>query len=313
MDVNVKEAIDKIASMAGVTTHSFSAPIRGTVPLLAVPNGTTLQSVKKLVDEYATKPDRRTGTDTVLDLKTLVEWTNRHKDGGSVVFCDTDRDEPKLLTIVDYHRAMNDEIANGDDTARFRSFRGLYQFPLSEQWKAWKDVDGKVMDQADFAEFLEDRVLDLIAPDVSQDGEGVETKKLPPQVAQLLGLLGGRCALPQDIITLSKGLSVTANARTAQRVDVNTGEGSLMFEEQHLGEGGQRITVPKLFLICIPVFDRSPFHYRIPVRIRYRLQGGIKWTFTLFGADDVIDMAIREAAEHVRDGTALPLFYGVPA
>lgn len=313
MDFNVKDAIDKVASMAGVTTHSFAAPVRSTVPLLAVPNGTSMVSIKKLLDEYATKPDRRTGTDTVQDLATLVEWTNRHCDDGTVVFCDTTRDAPKLLTIVDYHHAVTEEMPNGDDAARFRAFRALYNFPLSEEWKAWKAVDGKVMDQADFAEFLEDRVLDLIAPDLSQDSEGVETKKLPPKVAQLLGLLGGRCALPQDIITLSKGLSITANARTAQRVDVNTGEGALMFDEQHVGEGGQKISVPKLFLICIPVFDKAPFHYRIPVRIRYRLSGGIKWTFTLFGADDVIDTAIKEAAEHVKEGTELPLFYGTPA
>lgn len=312
MDFNVKEAIEKVASLSEATLHWMGPQPAGTVPLFAVPNGSTLQSVKKLLDEYQDRPDRRVGTDKVQDLKTLIEWTNRHKDAGSVVFCDTTRDKPNLLTIVDYHHEATAE-KSGDETARFRAFRALYEFPLSEQWKAWKKVDGVVMDQADFAEFLEDRALDLIAPDIGQDGAGVEIKKLPPQVAQLLGLLGGRCALPQDIITLSKGLSITANARTAQRIDVNTGEGSLMFEEQHVGDGGQKITVPKLFMICIPVFDKAPFHYRIPVRIRYRLSGGIKWIFTLFGADDVIDMAIKEAAEHVREGTEAPLFYGVPA
>lgn len=315
MDINVKEAIDKIAGMAAPTVVSLATPVSGTIPLMAVPNGTSLQSIKKFVDEFAAKPDRRKGTDTVQALASLIEWTNRHKDAGTVIFCDSTREAPALLSIVDYHLAVEDGKEGGitgDATARFGAFRGLYQFPLSDHWKAWREVDDKPMDQADFAEFLENRVLDLIAPDISTDGDGNEVKKLPPQVAELLARLGGRCALPQDIITLAKGLDITKNSRTVTRVDVQTGEGALIFEESHVGADKQKVTVPKLFMICIPLFDKSPFHYRIPVRIRYRLGGGIKWTFTMFGADDVIDEAIQEAAEHVKAETACPLFYGVP-
>lgn len=95
---------------------------------------------------------------------------------------------------------------------------------------------------------------------------------------------------------------------------MQSGEGGLVFEEAHQGAGGTKVNVPKVFLIAIPLFDKSPFHYRIPVRIRYRLDSGlIKWTFSLFGADDVIDEAIKEAATHVHEGTSLPLFYGTPA
>ena len=315
MDINVKEAIDKIAGMAAPTTVSLAAPVSGIVPVMAVPNGTSLQSIKRFVDEFAAKPDRRKGTDTVQDLESLVEWTNRHKDAGTVLFCDTTREAPRLLSIVDYHLAVEDGKEGGltgDATARFGAFRAHYEFPLSEHWKAWREVDGEQMDQSDFAEFLENRVLDLIAPDIGTDGDGNEVKKLPQQVAELLARLGGRCALPQDIITLSRSLDITANSRTATRVDVQTGEGALMFEETHVGADKQKVAVPKLFMICIPLFDKSPFHYRIPVRIRYRLNGGIKWTFTMFGADDVIDAAIKEAAEHVKTSTACPLFYGVP-
>lgn len=317
MEMNVKEAIDRIVQLGQPQITSLSGPMSGTVPIVMAPTGTGVQSVKRLLDEYATKPDRRQGTDTVQDLESLIEWTNRHKDAGTIVFCDTTRDAPKLLTIVDYHHAVaaaDDGTLpkSGDDTARFAKFRALYEFPLSEHWKAWRDVDDKPMDQVDFAEFLENRVLDLIAPDISTDGEGNEIKKLPPQVAELLARLGGSCALPQDIITLSRGLEITAENHTATRVDIQSGEGGLMFEETHVGANKQKVLVPKLFMICIPLFDKSPFHYRIPVRIRYRLAGGIKWTFTMFGADDVIDAAIKEAAEHVKAGTDCPLFYGVP-
>ena len=171
------------------------------------------------------------------------------------------------------------------------------------------------MKQTDFAEFLEERVLDLIAPDISTNGSGEDQPaKLPTQVQQLLDRLGGRCAQPQDIITLSRGLEITANSRSVTRLDLQSGEGALMFETSHVDANKQKLTIPKVFLIAIPLFDKSPFHYRMAVRIRYRLEGPlVLWTFTMFGADDVIDTAIKEAAEHVRDGTATALFYGTPA
>lgn len=318
---NVEGMIDKITELAKAEINSVTPPSQGgSIPYVIVPDGRKIESLKRILDDYAVKPDRRVGTDKVQDLVSLQEWTNRHKDVGTVLFCDTTRETPKLLTIVDYHQPVNQTGADdkpvtvdGDATARFAKFRALYDFPLSEQWKAWREIDGKVMDQGDFAAFLEDRVLDLIAPDVSQDGDGVEAIKLPPQVAELLVRLGGKCAFPNDIVTLSRGLDVTSNARTVQRVDMQTGEGSLVFDDKHEGTAGTKLTIPRLFMICIPLFDKSPFHYRIPVRIRYRLGGGIKWTLTLFGADVVIDMAIKEAAESVKKDTSVPLFYGTPA
>ncbi len=50
------------------------------------------------------------------------------------------------------------------------------------------------------------------------------------------------------------------------------------------------------------------------MRIRYRLRdGSVKWIPTLFGADDIIDAAIKDAADKVAQDTSLPLFYGWPS
>jgi hypothetical protein len=121
----------------------------------------------------------------------------------------------------------------------------------------------------------------LGAPENGTEGKGADAK-LPPQVHELLDRLDDRCALPQELITQSRPLDITATARTAQRYNANTGEGRLVFEDTY--SGGQKVMVPKLFLIAITLFNKSPFHYLIPVRIRYRLHRGIKRTFAMFGA-----------------------------
>lgn len=278
--------------------------------LASVPNGRSLLSIKKLLDEYATRPDRRIGIDKVTDIATLIEWTNRHKDAHSVTFCDATRTAPKLLSVIDYHQQ-----GEGDDKARFRQFRALYEFPLDRRWNEWKAIDGKALDQAAFAAFIEDHVLDLIAPDVSTDGAGEATQvKLPQTVQQLLDLAGGRCAFPQEVMALSRGLDLTSNDKVVNRVNLQSGEDAILFESTHVDKNGVKLEVPKLFMIAIPLFERSPDHYRIPIRIRYRLAGGsVVWIPTMFGADEIMDAAIHDAARTVQAQTERPVFFGWPA
>lgn len=308
MDDLTPATIDRILSLGEGQILDLDSAATGVIEVAA---GKKLVSLKPYLDEYADRPDRRIGTDTVTDIATLVEWANRHKDAGTVVFCDANRETPKLLAIVDYH-----EPGEGDEKARFGVFRAQYAFPLDPRWSAWKEIDGQPLDQAAFAAFIEDHVLDLIGPDVSVagDDEQTTTVKLPPMVQQLLDLAGGRCAFPNEVMALSRGLDLTANDKVVNRVDLQSGEGALVFESTHVDRNGVKIDVPKLFMIAIPLFERSPDHYRIPVRLRYRLVGGaVKWIPTLFGADEIMDTAIRDAASTVQTETERPLFYGWPA
>lgn len=318
MDINVKEAIDRIAQLSEVTIADVERKVDGSVPVVAMPTGSKIESLKKFFDEYAAKPDRRVGTDKLQDLDTMVAWLNRNKDAGTVVFCDSTREAPKMLAVVDYHHIVTtDEESrlpmSGDDKARFGKFRGLYEFPLSAKWNAWRAVDDKFIDQATFAEFLDDHALDLIAPESGTDSAGNDVQRLPDEVAQYLSLLGGRCALPADVIALAKGLDVTAKAKHVTRVDVQTGAGALVFDEEHIDSKGTRVDVPKIFMIALPLFDRSPFHYRVPVRIRYRLGPPLVWKLTMFRPDQIIDEAIKDAAQHVREKAAVTVFLGTPS
>lgn len=308
MDDLTPATIDRILSLGEGQTLELD---RATPSVVEIAAGKKLVSLKPLLDEYAARPDRRSGTDTVTDIATLVGWINRHKDAGSVVFCAADRAEPKLLAVIDYH-----EEGEGDGKARFRQFRAHYAFPLDKRWTDWKAIDGQAIDQAEFAAFIEDHVLDLIGPDVSVAGDAEQTTtiKLPPTVTQLLALAGGRCAFPNEVMALSRGLDLTANDKVVNRVDLQSGEGALVFESTHVDKNGVKLDVPRLFMIAIPLFERSPDHYRIPVRIRYRLVGGkVVWIPTLFGADEIMDTAIRDAAHTVQTETDRPMFFGWPA
>lgn len=298
--------IDKILSIAYGTTHDLQRESPAAVEMQV---GKKLVSLKPLLDEYATRPDRRIGTDTLLDLDSLTAWIMRHKDAGTVLFCDSDRAKPSMVAIVDYHQE-----GEGDDKARFRQFRGQYHFPLDPRWVAWSEVDGKPLSQAEFASFLEDHILDLQAPNVSIDGEGNELAQAPDIVSRFLALAGGSVATPGEVVALSRGLDLTVDAKVANKVNLQSGEHNLVFEEVHGNGNGEKVRVPQLFLLAIPVFERANAVYKVPVRLRYRIdQGKVIWVPTLFGAADIFDRAIRDVARDVMIEAGVPLFYGKAA
>ena len=305
MDKLNAETIDKIISIAGTETILICDDKQA---IAEIPTGRKLVSLKPYIDEYAARPDRRVGTDTLLDLASLAEWIVRHKDAGTLVFCDTTPASPSLLAIVDYH-----EEGPGDAKARFGKFRGLYQFPIDKRWAAWTEVDGEPMNQAEFAAFLEEHILDLLAPEVSIDGEGNELARAPDTVSRFLALAGGTVATPGEVVALSRGLDVTVEGKVTNRVNMQSGERNLVFEEVHGNGNGEKIRVPQLFLLGIPVFDRGSAIYRVPVRLRYRIdQGKVIWYPTLFGAEEIFDRAVRDAAAELQEKAAVPVLFGRP-
>lgn len=283
----------------------------GTVLFASVPNGRKLESIKKLLDEYRARPERRSGTADLQDLASFIAWVNRHKDAGSVLRCQMDRSAPKLHAIVDYHEAGEAMSLDGiDHRARWRSFGATYQMPLDKRWQDWNGISGKAVGQTQFASFLEDHILDLVGARNSTTDSGELVSNLPPEVARFLALNGGKCAEPNDVVQLSKGLDLYADTKVQERVNLQSGETSFTFEEKHRG-APDAVVVPQLFLVALPVFYLSDTLYRVPVRLRYRLhEGKLLWIPTLWQAEEVFDKAVRDAAKDAQQQTDLPLFYG---
>lgn len=276
----------------------------------SVPAGRKLESVKKFLDEYRTRPERRIGSASLQDLASFIAWVNRHKDAGSVMRCEMSRTEPKLLAIIDYHEEGSGSLTGDDGKARHKAFTATYSMPLDQRWKDWTGISGKALSQKEFATFLEDHILDLVGANNSIDGNGDLVSNLPPEVARFLALNGGKCAEPADVVQLSKGLEIYSDTKVQERVNLQSGETSFTFEEKHRG-APDAVVVPQLFLVAIPVFNLSDTIYRVPVRLRYRLKDGLLlWSPTLWMADEVFDKAVRDAATQARDETDLPLFYG---
>jgi hypothetical protein len=293
--------IDAMRGMHGLEAITLDDVSR---TIAAVPRDLELRSLKRYVDEYRVRPERRRGISRVQDLASLIAQTNRFKDADSLLFASRDPQQPALMAVINYHRAG----AEADDRPRFGDHRIVYPFPLADEWRAWTGQHGAKLSQGDFAAYLEDRILDVLPPPESGD----LTDERFPGLAQMTRLITSSWASPTTLVELSRGLSVRVGARVKEVRNLSTGEAQVQYETEHHDEGGAPLKVPQLFLIGIPVFDAGPA-YRIAVRLRYRVSGPqITWSYELWRADLAFRHAFEEACRTARDETGLDLVYGAP-
>lgn len=290
------DAVAEIARV-GHAPVVVSVP-RGTADTAAVllaPEGMKAHDVTAHLDKYMPRPRRRKGTAEVGDLESFIAHASRFADADSALFASADPKHPSLTAVLDYHEKQ----ASGGP--RFGEHRTHYDFPLSEEWQAWTGRDDHPMLQSEFASFIEDRIADILDP-----------TKAGPGARDFAYALGCELASPSKLMELSRGLSVRANAKVHNAVNLSSGEMQLQFVTQHTDESGAPIKVPGAFLIGIPVFHNGE-PYQIAVRLRYRLrEDKVSWFYSLHRPDRCFDHAFGEACEKAKNETGLPLFVGSP-
>lgn len=250
-------------------------------------------------DGFRLAPKFRYGTAEFTAIESLIDHVNRFKDADSALFAVDDRSSPSITAVLDYHRA------GADADPRFGRHRSLFQFPLSDEWKAWIKSDGEAFSMGEFAAFLEDRIIDVLDLIPGEDS-------LPEDMQRFVNTVGGSIASPSKLIELSVGLKVNERSAVKEAINLASGEAQVQFVAEHVDDAGQPLRVPGLFLIGIPVFNQGPI-YRLAARLRYRkTPGGLVFFYQLWRADRTFDHSFREACERVHVETELPMLFGKP-
>lgn len=313
MDQLTETAVNAVADLArkqGFAVTSISAPsgthgVPTSVPVLLDPSNGRSEDLKSHFDAWRTAPERKVGTAKVTTLESFIELTNRHRIRHSVVFANTDWRQPSLTAVLDYHDLHGEDAETAKDApeapgkAQFGRHRIEYKFPLSEEWKAWVGKDKQMMDQAAFAEFMEDHIGELAAP--HEDEVSYWEEKL-----------GGKVAYPNELKLLSVGLKVHASTRVANHITLQSGEGEITWAEEHRDMKGDKLVVPSLFIVHLPPFFMGEA-IRLPVRLRYRVrEGQVTWIFQLYRPDVYVTEQVMRDMERAARETDLPAYQGIP-
>ena len=275
-----------------LSTEGLGEGLPPSVPLLFSRKEGRLIDVRQQIEAFRLRPHAKAGQATAQTVDTFIALVNRHKTADSVVFADSNWRKPSFTAVIDYHRAESTE----PDNLRHRI---AYAFPLSDEWQIWLKGNRERMTQADFAAFLEDRVADLASP--------FETEK-----TEFERLFQTKIAAPNELITFSRGLEVAVEAKVKNVVTLQSGEGQILYDEVHKDMNGNKIIVPGLFMLSIPIFFMG-LPVRVPVRLRYRAGGGdIVWFYDIYRPDTFVTERIREDLRIVGAQTGLPTFEGTP-
>jgi uncharacterized protein YfdQ (DUF2303 family) len=289
---NVQAGIDLALRLGAVEIIEANG-----VKFASVPDGhggRGLHSIKKFIDEYLAAPERKKGTAALTSLESLIAHAKRHGDVNSALFA-AEGGKPSLTVVYDY----NEGGPKGGP--RFGQHRATYNFPFSDEWSAWMAIGGRPMSQVEFAEFLEDRIGDVMKPEDGGDS-----------IKEFAVNLGIDLASAQHLMSLARSLKISVESNVAGSTNLSSGEGEVVFRETHKTEGGVTVRIPGGFAIKVPVFRLGEL-WQIPVRLRYRVVGGkISWTVGLHRTDVVFNAAFKEGVEKAAEETSLPLFYGAP-
>jgi uncharacterized protein YfdQ (DUF2303 family) len=181
-------------------------------------------------------PSRKRGTVTVFDAASFNQILADNADAGNIaIYFDRNPEKPAVVAVLN---------GNGPAGAGWSDFRAEISFRQTPQWKKWKEIDGKLMPQAAFAEFIEDNLEDISDP----------AGGLMLEIVQYLQAT--RTVSFKSGIRLSSGAIQFQNI---EDVDAKVGSGS--------------IAVPETFTLGIaPIFGLAS--YAVPARFRYRIQDG---------------------------------------
>jgi uncharacterized protein YfdQ (DUF2303 family) len=267
-DVGLKDVIDvAIKSAEPYVVHAGEQAI-----WLHTPSG-AIQKVD-ISSDYMT-PFRKTGSITVFDAASFNQIIADNSDAGNItIYFDRNPDNPSVVGVLN---------GNGKAGAGWSDFRVKIVFRPTPQWQKWKAIDGKMLPQLAFAEFIEDNIEDIADP-------------------------SGAAML--EIATYLEAVR-TVNFRSGVRLT----SGVVQFrhdQDDQTKVGANTLDVPETIKLGIaPIFGLPS--YSVPARFRYRLtEGKLSLGIKLQRVETMMAQIVEDVIAKIERGTNVSVLDGLP-
>ena len=249
-------------------------------------------------DEYAATPRHEKASRSVTDAESFVKYVNRHALDGTEVYAHINTS--KVIAVIDSHESSGGEPG-------WQKHRVSLDLEHSKAWLAWEAADGKLLPQGDFADFLDDRYLDVIDP------------------------------TPAQMIDIARTFQAKTKVNFESGIREDSGDVKLTFQEETAARAGQKgdIEIPSRVQLALRPYVGGPI-YSIWASFRYRLQSGSVFLgFKLERPELILEAAFADIVAEIRDGKTdkrpnadsselvetrvhdgigdVPIFYGRPA
>lgn len=249
-------------------------------------------------DAWAEHPRYEEAKRSVTDAESFVKYVNRHALDGTEVYAHINTS--KVIAVIDSHEATGGEPG-------WQKHRVSLDLEHSKAWLAWAAADGKLATQEEFADFLDDRYLDVIEP------------------------------TPAQMIDIARTFQAKTKVAFESGIRETSGEVKLTYQEETTAKAGQKgdIEIPSRIQLALRPYVGGPI-YSIWASFRYRLRGGtVSLGFKLERPELILEAAFADIVAEIRDGKTdkranadsselvetrvhdgigdVPIFYGRPA
>jgi uncharacterized protein YfdQ (DUF2303 family) len=227
------------------------------------------------LEQYLPFPKRKSGAVTVFDAASFNIVVADNADAGSPsIYIDRDPISPGVVAVLNGH---------GKSGPGWSDLRVNLEFRKTPQWVRWNEIDGKMLPQVTFAEFIEDNLEDITDP------TGATMLEIASylQATQSSDFKSG--------VALSNGLVQFQNIET---IDAKV--------------GSSQIQVPTEFKLGIaPLFGVD--RYSVPCRFRYRVkEGKLFLGFKLQRIEDLMGQVLDDILAKIERGTNISVLDGLP-
>jgi len=251
------------------------------IPVALIPEGYELRTVPEAIhNEYAEGPHKLEATRTFYAPESFSTYFKTYADSDSIVLA-----SPTRLTvnaIIDYHQASPGE----GNYQRWQRHTATLVMQKSEQLKAWIANSGKLMNQVDFAEFLQENAADVSQPSVS------------------------------EMLTIARDLRATVGMTAVSNFNQQTGEVELSFKNEVNASAGlrtQKIEIPERFFLNIPLFANDEPRPVI-CDFRYRAGQEMKLFYKLYQIDRMLEQRFKTVIDSLNEAiiqiATMPILIG---
>lgn len=245
----------------------------GARPFVVAPSDYVAHSL----EAYLPKPPRIREKRHLLDPDSFIRYYNRFATPTSVIFA-SHHSDGTIRAEFDYHGDASDP--------QWREHSAFYECPRTDEWRAWVRINDSWLSQADFAEFIEDHLLDIYEPKGAQ------------------------------MLEIAKRMQATKNIHFTSGISLQSGDIDFEFRETTQATADQpgkkdKFTLPEEITLGLSVFEGfAP--YQVKAKFRYRINDGqLKMKIVLHRPDLVIKKAFDEVLQKITEGTEATV-YRVP-
>lgn len=269
-------------AIKAVTLSEPNVQAQGERQYALVPEGYVLEDIT----DPERLPSRVKETVIVDERRSLSEYVNRFASDATILVADID--DGSITAILDFHGEPDDAareiLANriGADPAGSipAATSHLCQLRLrpSEEFKRWDEIEGQMLQQAEFASFLEENACDVLHPEAAV------------------------------LLEVARDLEATQSVAFKSSVRLDNGDRAFTYENETHTKGD--IAIPTKFELEIPLYQGEDA-IKLTARLRHRVTpGGLLLGFEWHRVEYLKLSHFKAIATDVVEQTGKPVFYG---